>query len=128
MELEEIIAEIKELNPEERIHLISEVVSKESGISIVLGNNQLKGEVVYQINVFSGDRATQLLRDIADRLSKGSLCFLVAFLAGIGFTYAIDIDDDDDYHPQRPYSYHRTEWQPHCGSGKSIGGIQRFNG
>jgi hypothetical protein len=58
------------LKPEEKQHVVNEVLGSESGISIVLGNNNLTGSVVFQINLMDASQATDILKSISLRIEN----------------------------------------------------------
>lgn len=68
--LEELIKSIKDLKPEEQQHLVNQVLGKENGPTIVLGNNNLTGSVVFQINLMDASQAADILKSISLRIES----------------------------------------------------------
>ena len=70
LSLESILQAIGNLQPDDKNTLVNEIVGKEPNISIVLGNNNLAGSVVFQFNIMSSEQATQVLNAVRDRIES----------------------------------------------------------
>lgn len=66
--LEALIPLIEKLPLDDRLLLLERLIGKQSGLSVVFGNNQLSGSVIVQINQMSPDQLGDILQAIADRI------------------------------------------------------------
>lgn len=69
--VKELIEEVNQLPPEERIQFVSSLIGKESGLSVVLGNGNnyiSQPEIVIQINNASGETIKEIGAAIAGRI------------------------------------------------------------
>lgn len=65
---EEILGLTENLSVEEKAELIEKLLSG-SGLSVVLGNNQMSAQMVVQINMMSKDELGDILRAVATKIA-----------------------------------------------------------
>lgn len=63
-----ILEQAQKISAEGKGRLVNKLLSG-TGLSVVLGNNQLRSSVIGQINMMSRDDLVELLHAIADRIT-----------------------------------------------------------
>lgn len=67
--LSDVLPLIEKLPVEEKAQLVKKLLGTE-GLSVVLGNNQLSGSIIVQINTMGNEDLSDILRAIATKIEK----------------------------------------------------------
>jgi hypothetical protein len=67
--LEALFNSVDSLSVEQKAELVQKLL-KSPSMSVVIGNNQLRGDIVIQINTMDNDALAQILNVVAERIAK----------------------------------------------------------
>lgn len=67
--LEALFNAVDNLSVEQKAELVQKLL-KSPSMSVVIGNNQLRGDIVIQINTMDNDALAQILNVVAERIAK----------------------------------------------------------
>lgn len=67
--LEALFNSVDSLPVEQKAELVQKLL-KSPSMSVVIGNNQLRGDIVIQINTMDNDALAQILNVVAERIAK----------------------------------------------------------
>lgn len=67
--IEDVLPLVEKLPVEEKAQLVKKLLGTE-GLSVVLGNNQLTGSIIVQINTMGKEDLSEILKAIALKIEK----------------------------------------------------------
>jgi hypothetical protein len=69
--LEALFNTVDNLSVEQKTELVQKIL-KSPSLSAVIGNNQLRGDIVIQINTMDNDALAQILQVVAERIASSA--------------------------------------------------------
>jgi len=73
LNLEDLLPLVERLSIEDRVALLEKLITKQSGLSVVFGNNQLSGSIIVQINQMQPEQLDLILNALANRITQENL-------------------------------------------------------